>query len=51
MPLRLPWLPVTERFLGGPIGGVATGAVRWAMSDATDERRRAALARGDSAGV
>jgi uncharacterized protein (DUF2236 family) len=51
MPLRLPWLPVTERLVGGPIGGLATGAVRWAMSDATDERRRAALKRGDSSGV
>ena len=51
MPLRLPWLPVTERFVGGPIGGIATGAVRWAMSDATDERRRAALQRGDTSGV
>ena len=48
MPLRLPWLPVTERFVGGPIGGVATGAVRWAMSDATDERRRAAERRDPS---
>ena len=51
MPLRLPWLPVTERFVGGPIGGLATGAVRWAMSDATDERRRAALQRGDPSSV
>jgi uncharacterized protein (DUF2236 family) len=51
MPLRLPWLPVTERFVGGPIGGAATGVVRWAMSDATDERRRAALGRGDTGAV
>ncbi|MEO5745833.1 MAG: oxygenase MpaB family protein, partial [Terracoccus sp.] len=46
MPLRLPWLPVTERLVGGPLGGVATSAVRWAMADATDERRRAAERRG-----
>ena len=33
LPLRLPWLPVTERLVGRPLGGVATGAVRWAMAD------------------
>ncbi len=48
MPLRLPWLPVTERFVGGPLGGVATSTVRWAMADATDERRRAVRARDGS---
>lgn len=48
-PLRLPWLPVTERLVGRPLGGLATSTVRWAMSDATDERRRAALQRGASA--
>jgi uncharacterized protein (DUF2236 family) len=47
-PLRLPWLPVTERLVGRPLGGLATSTVRWAMSDATDERRRAALHRGAS---
>ena len=47
-PLRLPWLPVTERLVGRPLGGVATSTVRWAMADATDERRRAALRRGSS---
>lgn len=47
-PLRLPWLPVTERLVGRPLGGVATATVRWAMADATDERRRAAQARGSS---
>jgi uncharacterized protein (DUF2236 family) len=49
LPLRLPWLPVTERLVGRPLGGLATSTVRWAMSDATDERRRAALQRGASA--
>ena len=48
LPLRLPWLPVTERLVGRPLGGLATSTVRWAMSDATDERRRAALQRGTS---
>lgn len=47
-PLRLPWLPVTERLVGRPLGGVATSTVRWAMADATDERRRAAQRRGSS---
>lgn len=41
MPLRLPWLPVTERFVGRPIGGLATATVRWAMQDPEDVRRRA----------
>ncbi len=40
-PLRLPWLPVTERFVGRPLGGAATSVVRWAMHDPTDVRRRA----------
>ena len=30
-PLRLPWLPVTERVVGRPLGGAATAVVRWAM--------------------
>jgi len=47
-PLRLPWLPVTERLVGRPLGGVATSTVRWAMADATDERRKAAERRGTS---
>ena len=47
-PLRLPWLPVTEQLVGRPLGGVATATVRWAMADATDERRRAAERRGTS---
>ena len=50
-PLRLPWLPVTERLVGRPLGGVATSTVRWAMADATDERRKAAERRGDAAAV
>ena len=48
MPLRLPWLPVTERFVGRPIGGLATATVRWAMQDPDDVRRRA-LAQRDVA--
>lgn len=41
-PLRLPWLPVTERVLGRPLGGAATSAVRWAMTDPRDVRTVAA---------
>ena len=33
--LRLPWLPVTERFVMRPIGSGIAGAFRWAM--ASDE--------------
>jgi uncharacterized protein (DUF2236 family) len=45
-PLRLPWLPLTERVVGRPLGGVATATVRWAMQDPEDVRRRALEARG-----
>ena len=45
-PLRLPWLPLTERVVGRPLGGVATATVRWAMQDPQDVRRRALEARG-----
>jgi uncharacterized protein (DUF2236 family) len=31
-PLRLPWLPVTERTVVRALGGFATGAIRWAMA-------------------
>ena len=40
-PLRLPWLPVTEHFVGRPVGGAATAVVRWAMSSPDDIRNRA----------
>jgi len=32
LPLRLPWLPVTERTVVRALGGVATGTIRWAMT-------------------
>ena len=41
-PLGLPWLPVTERLVGRPLGAIATSTVRWAMADTTEARRRAA---------
>jgi uncharacterized protein (DUF2236 family) len=31
-PLRLPWLPVSERTVVRALGGVATGTIRWAMA-------------------
>ena len=38
LPLRLPYLPVTERLVGRPVGGLATAVVRWAMAPAEDDR-------------
>lgn len=32
LPLRLPWLPVTERTAVRVLGGAATGTIRWAMT-------------------
>lgn len=32
LPLRLPWLPVTERTVVRVLGGAAVGTVRWAMT-------------------
>jgi uncharacterized protein (DUF2236 family) len=32
VPLRLPWLPVTERTVVRALGSVATGTIRWAMT-------------------
>ena len=31
-PLRLPYLPVSERTVVRVLGGAATGTIRWAMS-------------------
>ncbi|GAB2451057.1 oxygenase MpaB family protein [Nocardioides hungaricus] len=31
-PLRLPWLPVSERTVVPALGGLATGTIRWAMA-------------------
>jgi uncharacterized protein (DUF2236 family) len=33
MPLRLPYLPVSERTVVRALGGAATGTIRWAMSE------------------
>jgi uncharacterized protein (DUF2236 family) len=40
LPLRLPWLPVTEHLVSRPIGGAATSAIRWAMRADEDVRHR-----------
>lgn len=32
LPLRLPWLPVSERTVVRALGGLATGAIRWALT-------------------
>ncbi|MGY2701725.1 oxygenase MpaB family protein [Nocardioides sp. HB32] len=37
-PLRLPWLPVSERTVVRVLGGLATGTIRWAMTPGRDER-------------
>ncbi|KQY59819.1 hypothetical protein ASD11_09850 [Aeromicrobium sp. Root495] len=34
LPLRLPWLPVSERTTVRVLGGLATGTIRWAMTPA-----------------
>ena len=44
VPLRLPWLPVSERLVGLPAGSAATRLIRWAMTAPPDdepERQRA----------
>ena len=46
VPLRLPWLPVSERLVGLPVGSAATRLIRWAMTappaaDDEPERGRA----------
>jgi uncharacterized protein (DUF2236 family) len=33
LPLRLPYLPVSERTVVRALGGLATGTIRWAMSE------------------
>ncbi len=38
-PLRLPWLPVSERTVVRALGTLATGTIRWAMSSGVDEAR------------
>lgn len=37
-PLRLPWLPVSERTVVRALGGLATGTIRWAMEPGRQRR-------------
>jgi uncharacterized protein (DUF2236 family) len=41
LPLRLPYLPVSERTVVRALGGVATGTIRWAMTPREQLRERA----------
>ncbi len=38
MPLRLPYLPVSERTVVRALGGATTGTIRWAMAPGRDRR-------------
>ena len=38
LPLRLPWLPVSERTVVRALGGIATGTIRWAMGAGPRDR-------------
>ncbi|MGB0099949.1 MAG: oxygenase MpaB family protein [Nocardioides sp.] len=37
-PLRLPWLPISERTVVPALGGLATGTIRWAMTPGREDR-------------
>ncbi|WP_395690996.1 oxygenase MpaB family protein [Nocardioides sp.] len=40
-PLRLPYLPISERTVVRALGGAATGTIRWAMAPGRDQRSQA----------
>lgn len=40
-PLRLPYLPISERTVVRALGGAATGTIRWAMAPGREQRSRA----------
>lgn len=44
LPLRLPWLPVSERTVIRALGVLATGTIRWAMTPPGDAEVEPALA-------
>ena len=44
-PLRLPWLPVSERTVVRALGTAATGTIRWVMTPGRDSARELADAR------
>ena len=41
-PLRLPWLPVSERTVVRPLGTAATGTLRWALGPGRESARELA---------
>lgn len=41
-PLRLPWLPVSERLIARPIGAAATQLIRWSLTPGSYAEREAA---------
>ena len=41
-PLRLPWLPVSERTVVRALGTIATGTIRWAMAPGREQRAHSA---------
>lgn len=44
LPLRLPWLPVSERTVVKALGTLATGTIRWAMSAGIEDVKEPRLA-------
>ena len=44
LPLRLPWLPVSERTVVKALGTLATGTIRWAMSAGVEDVKELRLA-------
>jgi uncharacterized protein (DUF2236 family) len=42
LPLRLPWLPVSERTTLRALGGLATGTIRWALTPPGQDTDRSA---------
>ena len=40
-PLRLPYLPISERTVVRALGGAATGTIRWAMAPGREQRSQA----------
>ena len=50
VPLRLPWLPVSERLVGLPVGAAATRLIRWAMTAPPRDDAEAGRVEQDRAG-
>jgi uncharacterized protein (DUF2236 family) len=48
-PLRLPWLPVSERTVVRALGKAATGTVRWALRPPPESQPPAATSASPSA--